>query len=86
MAITFNSRRHDVTPIERFDNQWRRLFIPDVPQRQRHMINWRSSMYEQTVAKHATNDFRFVEVMEAAIFKRLLARRRFSLFYDTEQR
>ena len=29
-AITFNSRRHDVTIIERFDNQWRRLFTHDV--------------------------------------------------------
>ena len=39
-----------------------------------------------TVVKHVINDFCFVDVMEAAILKILLARRRFSLFYDTEKR
>ena len=29
-AITLNSRRHDVTSIERFDNQWGRLFTHDL--------------------------------------------------------
>ena len=31
-----------------------------------------------------TNDFRFIDIMEAAILKILLARRRFSLFSSPE--
>ena len=36
--------------------------------------------------KHVTNDVCFVYLMEAAILKILLARRRFSHFYDAEKR
>ena len=32
-----------------------------------------------------TNDFCFVDVMEAASLKILITRQRFSLFYDTEK-
>ena len=38
-----------------------------------------------TVAKHMTNDVCFVDIMEAAILKNLLAWRRFPHFYDAEK-
>ena len=38
-----------------------------------------------TMAKHVTNDFCFVDAMEAAILKILQARRWFLIFYDTEK-
>ena len=50
-AIMFNRRRHDVTSVERFDNQWGRLFTRDVASRQCHMIHWLSSMYEPCWSK-----------------------------------
>ena len=51
-----------------------------------HAQYFKILVYLNTVAKHMTNDVCFVDLMEAAILKILLVRRRFSHFYDTEKR
>ena len=50
-AITLNSRRHDLTSIEHYVDQSRRLFIHDVAKRQRHATNRPSSVDKASWSK-----------------------------------